>query len=88
MFVTPTEVSPTKELSFLSAFTRLAIHDMDCIVRRDIAKSKPSQNIKAIRARQAHYIQWCIKKGFKDPVGQEKAWEQVIAIYIKCVDRS
>ena len=58
---------------------------MGCIVRREIAKSRPSQDVKAIRARQAHYIQWCIKKGFKDPVGQEKAWEQVIAIYIKYV---
>ena len=58
---------------------------MGCIVRREIAKSKPSQDIKAVRARQAHYIQWCIKKGFKDPVGQEEGWEQVIAIYVKYV---
>ena len=58
---------------------------MGCIVDREVAKSKPSQEIKTIRARQAHYIQWCIKNGFKDPVGPEKGWQKVAAIYIKYV---
>ena len=58
---------------------------MGCIVRREIAKSKPSQEIKTIRARQAHYIQWCIKNGFKDPVGPEKGCQKVVAISIKYV---
>ena len=56
---------------------------MGCIVDQEIAKSKTSQEIKAIRAKQAHYIQWCVEKGFKDPVGQEEGWQQVITVYIK-----
>jgi len=58
---------------------------MECIVEREIAKSRSSQDIKAIRARQAHYIQWCVEKGFKDPVGLEPGWRRIVSFYIKYV---
>lgn len=58
---------------------------MECIVEREIDKSRSSQDIKVTRARQAHYIQWCIHKGFKDPVGPEPGWRRIISVYIKYV---
>ena len=58
---------------------------MECAVEREVAKSRTSQDIKTIRARQAHYIQWCLSKSIKDPVGPESGWEHVMSYYIKYV---
>ena len=58
---------------------------MGCVVEREITKSRTSQDFKTIRARQAHYIQWCLSKNIKDPVGPQPGWELVVSYYIKFV---
>ena len=58
---------------------------MGCVVAREVAKSKTSQDIKTIRARQAHYIMWCKSKQVYDPVGPDPQWDFFISMYIKKV---
>ena len=58
---------------------------MGCVVEREVTKSRTSQDLKTIRARQAHYIQRCLSKDIKDPVGPQPGWELVVSYYIKFV---
>ena len=37
------------------------------------------------RARQAHFIKWCLAKHIVDPAGPEPGWQLVLAIYVKYV---
>ena len=72
-------------MSFLPALAKLALNDMEHIVAGEIAKSKGSQNIETIRARQAHYIKWCDAKHLEDPVGPQSGFQVIVACYIKYV---
>ena len=51
---------------------------MEHIVAGEIAKSKGSQNIETIRARQAHYIKWCEAKHIEDPVGPQSGFQVIV----------
>ena len=60
---TPTEVHiPSWRPAVFSAFIRRSIHDMDYIVDQEIAKSKPSKEIKII----VSMFQWAQKKVGKE----------------------
>ena len=58
---------------------------MGHFVEREVAKSSRSQDLETIRARQAHYIKWCQAKSISDPVGPQKGWDMILAIYVKYV---
>ena len=58
---------------------------MGCVVEREVTKSRASQDLKTIRARQARYIQWCLGKDIKELVGPEPGWELGVSYYINFV---
>ena len=58
---------------------------MGCVVEREVTKSRASQDLKTIRARQARYIKWCLSKDIKDSVGPQPGWELVVSYYIEFV---
>jgi len=45
--------------------------------------SRRRKDIETIRARQAHYIQWCKMMRIPDPCGDNPGYEQVVAMYVK-----
>ena len=51
----------------------------------EVAKSQESTGIETIRARQAHFIKWCLAKHINDSAGPEPGWKVVLAIYVKYV---
>ena len=54
-------------------------------VAGEITKSQASVGVETIRARQAHFIKWCLAKHIIDPAGPEPGWQLVLAIYVKYV---
>ena len=58
---------------------------MGCCLDEEISRSKTDKEIETARARQAHYIGWCIIKSILDPCGPDLGWQRVIAIYGKYI---
>ena len=54
-------------------------------VAGEIAKSQTSMDIETIRARQAHFIKWCLAKHIVDPAGPNLGWQLVLTISVQYV---
>ena len=52
-------------------------------VAQEIAKSRNSNDLETIRARQAHYIMWCKSKQVYNPVGPEPQWDFLYPCMLK-----
>ena len=72
-------------MSFLPAVARVRIEDMGYRVDKEVAESRADSDLETTRARQAHYIKWCLIQGILNPVGAEEGWERFLAIYAKYV---
>ena len=51
-------------------------------VAQEIAKSRNSNDLETIRARQAHYIMWCKSKQVYNPADPEPQWDFFISTYV------
>jgi hypothetical protein len=58
---------------------------MGSYIDSELAKSRSNSDMEMQAARRAHYIEWCRLHAIADPCGPISGFQQVVALYIKCV---